>query len=537
MKTYIWVLFLLCNTFNVHHAGASKTEGDLRSYLFDNYNKDTRPVINISKPVKVDMGLAIQTLEQFNQKTETIKLNIWFRMNWYNEYLNWENNTEFPIDVIDVSSDTVWTPDIELLNAAALPEIYTLKGGMMLYNTGECMWSRPGIFMFSCPLDLHKFPFDTQICNLTFSSWIFSNDYLILNPYNDESKAVDILNDFSHSEWNVKNVSYITEKISLGNKEYKSSITYSIELERFTHYYALTMGMTITLVYISFLIMFLPPNNISRTSTAVFIPLTILALQLTIIDKVPVVGYFTLMDKFFLCCFVSSMLVSMVSAIIFALISHKSHKVLYLVSFFTNIDKLRTCELITIRKKEVLSEKLQKRCSNQEHKYRSSHIHRETNIDEAMMTEPIESNEPTEPNMETDIMNSINGVQPTTHNSNNLYKRPCRTIPFDKEDMEIGDFINNPVYKKKQSSSNGSSSGNSYSIGNSDSIASSSNSTSYDKPSIVKTINHDNKLLDLSNDELLLYKFMIHKIKHIDNFLRIVFPLAYTIYISILLKM
>ena len=76
---------------SVTHVDASKKEVNLRSHLFDNYQKDTRPVKNVSQPVNVDMGLAIQTLEQFNQKTETIKLNIWFRMNWYNEYLNWEN--------------------------------------------------------------------------------------------------------------------------------------------------------------------------------------------------------------------------------------------------------------------------------------------------------------------------------------------------------------------------------------------------------------------------------------------------------------
>ena len=53
---------------------------------------------------------------------------------------------------------------------------------------------------------------------------------------------------------------------------------------------------------------------------------------------------------------------------------------------------------------------------------------------------------------------------------------------------------------------------------------------------VIKTINHDNKLLDLTNDELLLYKYMIHVIKHFDNFIRIAFPTAFTIYIAILLK-
>lgn len=66
------------------------------------------------------------------------------------------------------------------------------------------------------------------------------------------------------------------------------------------------------------------PDNVSRTGTAVFIPLTILALELTLANKIPVVGYYTLLDKFFVCCFVTSMVCSIESGIIYALMQTKS---------------------------------------------------------------------------------------------------------------------------------------------------------------------------------------------------------------------
>ena len=83
--------------------------------------------------------------------------------------------------------------------------------------------------------------------------------------------------------------------------------------------------------------MFLPPDNISRTSTAVFIPLTILALQLTIVDKVPIVGYYTLMDKFFLACFILSMIVSMESGLIYSLLVSNPKKIYSLIAKYWNI--------------------------------------------------------------------------------------------------------------------------------------------------------------------------------------------------------
>ena len=53
---------------------------------------------------------------------------------------------------------------------------------------------------------------------------------------------------------------------------------------------------------------------------------------------------------------------------------------------------------------------------------------------------------------------------------------------------------------------------------------------------IIKTIAYDNKLLDLTDDELLLYGFMTNKIKLVDNILRILLPCVFSIYIGVLLN-
>jgi hypothetical protein len=86
--------------------------------------------------------------------------------------------------------------------------------------------------------------------------------------------------------------------------------------------------------------MLIEPANVSRTSTAVFIPLTILALQLTLADKIPVVGYYTLMDNFFLCCFITSMLVAIESGIIYSLIMTESSAIINFSSRNFDIKKL-----------------------------------------------------------------------------------------------------------------------------------------------------------------------------------------------------
>lgn len=336
------LLFIL-SLFTLPFIGnGAQEERELRYELFRDYNKNIRPVIEYQDAIQLHMGIAIQTLESFNQKEEMIKLNVWLRMNWYDDYLCW-NSSFSNIPFLAVEPNQVWTPDVELLNAGAKPEIYTLEGGMMLYQRGEFMWSRPLIFTFSCPLDLHNFPFDTQVCKIRFGSWIYSNRYLNVKPYEEVNKQIDILDSFSHSEWDIVelslNVLNETRDCCIG--ESFSIIEYTFTLSRYSHYYELSMAMTLTLVVVSFIILLMEPSNVSRTSTAVFIPLTILALQLTISDKVPVVGYFTLIDKFFVCCFVTSMICSIESGIIYSLITTNSNWIYNIFRIFIDIERLK----------------------------------------------------------------------------------------------------------------------------------------------------------------------------------------------------
>ena len=79
------------------------------------------------------MGLALQNIEKFDQMQESITLNSWIRQTWTDYRLSW-NISQSNLTFISVSKNQIWIPDTELLNAAGLPEIYTLKGGLMLYS-------------------------------------------------------------------------------------------------------------------------------------------------------------------------------------------------------------------------------------------------------------------------------------------------------------------------------------------------------------------------------------------------------------------
>ena len=317
MYKYFFLLLSL-----VSGVKSNQEEKDLINYLFEDHNPDVRPVFEFNEPLEVQIGLGVKTIESFDQMEETITLNIWERMNWMDTSLMWDSEIS-NLTFISLDPSYIWTPDLELLNAATKPQIYTLRGGLYLYNDGSVIYSKPTILKFSCPLELHQFPFDIQTCNMNISSWVYTNDLLELIPNEDVSKQIDLLESFRHSEWEVlsADVSEFTDERDCCIDREFNIVSYSFSLKRFTHYYKISMGMTITLVIVSFIIMLMPADNVSRTGTAVFIPLTILALQLTLADKIPVVGYYTLMDFFFLLCFITSMLVSIESGLVYCLIT------------------------------------------------------------------------------------------------------------------------------------------------------------------------------------------------------------------------
>ena len=122
-------LFLLAlSPFQTVNANTEETQ--LRNLLFSTYNPKVRPVENITSALTVQMGLALQNIEKFDQMQESITLNSWIRQTWTDYRLSW-NISQSNLTFISVSKNQIWIPDTELLNAAGLPEIYTLKGGLM----------------------------------------------------------------------------------------------------------------------------------------------------------------------------------------------------------------------------------------------------------------------------------------------------------------------------------------------------------------------------------------------------------------------
>jgi len=50
----------------------------------------------------------------------------------------------------------------------------------IIFHDGRVLWIPPAQFIGLCELDFHLWPFDTQICTLTFGSWTYHGEQINL---------------------------------------------------------------------------------------------------------------------------------------------------------------------------------------------------------------------------------------------------------------------------------------------------------------------------------------------------------------------
>jgi hypothetical protein len=136
----------------------------------------------------------------------------------------------------------------------------------IVFHTGAVFYSPKMRLRAPCNLDLTKFPFDEQICKLTFGSWTYDNSNINLTHFAYGVNGLDVEDLRFNSEWKLteslatrtdKQFQYASNKFPL--------IEYSFRLERnptyYRHVFILPAVLLAILVPFQFL---LPPDSRER---------------------------------------------------------------------------------------------------------------------------------------------------------------------------------------------------------------------------------------------------------------------------------
>lgn len=291
------------------------------------YDKRVRPVINFEEAVNTTFSLKINSLDYFKQPEEKVRFNVELDLYWKDLFLRWDPNLFNGVRSLNIDPNDIWTPDIELYNSGGYPELWTRNSESTVDYLGNIFLSIPMLITFSCFLELERFPFDRQTCSMEFGSWKFNKRYLDIRVINESLTNHSIINydNFYHNEWDIKSVSGKTEDVEYlcCPGDYFPTSTLSIELERKYTKYNIVIIMTVFLTISSLNVLMLSMEKYRRTFILVFIPLTIIWVQLYVSSQIPVIEYSTKMEELLMVCYYICMISAIYSGILFCILNNE----------------------------------------------------------------------------------------------------------------------------------------------------------------------------------------------------------------------
>lgn len=188
-------------------------------------------------------------------------------------------------------SYTLFLKHYFFLNSAGnkIDDFVNVTGGrLMIQNDGDITWLIPIMTKSVCRVDATFFPYDEQICEIHFGSWIYDETQLDLQPVQTKPGLDDYV---VNSEFDLVDASLrrevVDSKCCPGNGNHPM-VVLKINLKRKSRYYEyIVITPTMLLSILSLFSFCLPSHHGDKISIGLTVFLTLYVLQLLISDNVP----------------------------------------------------------------------------------------------------------------------------------------------------------------------------------------------------------------------------------------------------------
>ncbi|XP_051925674.1 5-hydroxytryptamine receptor 3A-like [Hippocampus zosterae] len=191
----------------------------------------TRPVKYYKRPTHVSLEVLLYAILNVVEKEQKFVPYVWTVTRWHNEYISWDPQAFCGINNVSIPVGILWKPDLTIEEMAekdkAPPNLYVTisADGLVEVTNDQVLFSM-------CRMNIYKFPFDTQRCNLTFKSIIHSAKDLRLQPSNNSSEATEWSRDLmpTQFEWIFLHLNVTAIKAS--SPDHQDVIVYTISMRR-----------------------------------------------------------------------------------------------------------------------------------------------------------------------------------------------------------------------------------------------------------------------------------------------------------------
>ncbi|XP_070647083.1 5-hydroxytryptamine receptor 3C-like [Bos indicus] len=165
-----------------------------------------------------------------------------------------------------MATENLWLPDIfieELMDTDQTPP------GLMAYinSNGHIKYSKPMRVTSICNLDIFYFPFDEQNCTLTFRSFVYTVEKMVLGMEQDVQEILETSQNiiWNKGEWVLQGIHQMM-KMTAGTNDYNQIVFYVAIRRRPTLYVINLLVPSSFLVAIDALSFYLPAESENRAS-------------------------------------------------------------------------------------------------------------------------------------------------------------------------------------------------------------------------------------------------------------------------------
>ncbi|XP_030755338.1 glycine receptor subunit alpha-2-like [Sitophilus oryzae] len=267
------------------------------------YDRYIRPTSE--SPLKVNFQIDVKHME--NVENTLFKSHILVQLSFQDDRLSFSDISPNRGDILgqETLRNKIWVPHIVVKNerSSGLMGLDQKDMFVKISPTGKVIYSFRMTTTFYCSMNLRKFPFDNQLCQIIWTSWAYNETDLQLQWLKDEPFGIADnlhLTEFSLYEIWVENMTSSTSGSSKWDDGY-SALSFKFKLKREVGYYILDYFLpSILLVITSWTSFWLQADaSPARTTLGTATMLSFITLNANVMKNLPKVSYVTASEIWF----------------------------------------------------------------------------------------------------------------------------------------------------------------------------------------------------------------------------------------------
>ncbi|XP_060085713.1 neuronal acetylcholine receptor subunit alpha-7-like [Ylistrum balloti] len=255
-----------------------KTQKQIIADLFQDYSPIIKPRKNLSETVHVNLTLHFTSLREIDERLQTMTFVAWIELTLIDEFLILGDG----VKSVQIPKSEIWYPDVALFNSIDDPLNISDGQYIILLEDGRVVWYPGRQYSVICMIDIRRFPFDVQICQIRLGSW---QTPVWVQRIADTGQSLSDVGYEDNGEWEIINKITRPEY----NENFRISyVTYEIHFRRLClHPVINTLLPVVLLSFLNTLVFLLPANSGEKMTLCISVLLSFTVFLTVFNDMMP----------------------------------------------------------------------------------------------------------------------------------------------------------------------------------------------------------------------------------------------------------